>query len=803
MRHADYVGAWIDLLTEQDRVIVRAASAASKAADYLLDFRDRQAVTAGQEHGDGTRPGPTAGLVVAASGLAAPLPTGAKSQRQRRDEKLRDGADEAGRDAPGRPVAENQGDPPMAKSQPKIALSVSRDIPFNKLVLSQSNVRRVKAGVAIEELAEDIARRTLLQSLTVRPVLDECGAETGMYEVPAGGRRYRALELLVKQKRLARTAPVPCIVRTGGIAEEDSLAENVQRAPLHPLDQFRAFLALREKGQSEEEIAAAFFVSVAVVRQRLRLAAVSPRLLEVYAEDGMSLEQLMAFTVNPDHARQTQVWEALQHSPIKQPYQIRRLLTENAVRASDKRAQLVGLTEYEAAGGIVLRDLFESDDGGWLQDPALLDRLVAEKLEREAAAVRAESWKWVEVAPDFPYGHTYGLRRLSGKEVPLTKKETRARDALKAELDKLEKKYADAEEIPEEVDARLGEIETALATFEQRPILYDAAEVTLAGAFVSIDTSGTLRVERGYVRPEDEAPVSPPDEEEEHETGDDGVPGAATNGVTALRGSASRPADPAAEADEDEGADRPLSDRLMTDLTAHRTLALREAVANDPDTAFLAMLHALCLKLFYRFGLDSCLEIEAKSVLFGTQIEGLGDMPYATAIDARHGTWAAQLPRDTTDLWDALSGLDGDSRQALFAHCVGLIVNATCQPYDRRPKAIAHADRVAEAVRLDMADAGWRPTMAGYLGRVTKARILEAVREAKGDQTAQLIEDLKKADMAREAERLLDGSGWLPEPLRLQRVEGGGRPAAEADTGSLPAFLADDSDDAPRVVAAE
>lgn len=169
----------------------------------------------------------------------------------------------------------------MSKSVPKIALSASRDIPFNRLVLSQSNVRRIKAGVSIEELAEDIARRTLLQSLTVRPILDESGAETGTFEVPAGGRRYRALELLVKQKRLARTAPIPCVVRTEGLAEEDSLAENVQRAPLHPLDQFRAFLALREKGMSEEEIAAAFFVSVGVVRQRLRLAAVSPKLLDV------------------------------------------------------------------------------------------------------------------------------------------------------------------------------------------------------------------------------------------------------------------------------------------------------------------------------------------------------------------------------------------------------------------------------------------------------------------------------------------------------------------------------------------
>ncbi|MFY9990014.1 MAG: ParB N-terminal domain-containing protein, partial [Rhodoplanes sp.] len=260
----------------------------------------------------------------------------------------------------------------MPKSVAKIALSRSRDIPFNRLVLSQANVRRIKAGVSIEELAEDIARRTLLQSLTVRPILDDEGAETGMLEVPAGGRRFRALELLVKQKRLARNAPIPCVVRTEGLAEEDSLEENIQRAPLHPLDQFRAFLTLREKGKSEEEIAAAFFVSVAVVRQRLRLAALSPRLLDVYAEDGMTLDQLMGFTVNPDHARQEQVWEALQRSYTKEPHQIRRMLTEGAVRASDKRAQFVGVEAYEAEGGLILRDLFNSDDGGWLQDPALL-----------------------------------------------------------------------------------------------------------------------------------------------------------------------------------------------------------------------------------------------------------------------------------------------------------------------------------------------------------------------------------------------------------------------------------------------
>ena len=77
------------------------------------------------------------------------------------------------------------------------------------------------------------------------------------------------------------------------------------------------------------------------MKQRLRLASVSPTLLDVYAEDGMSLEQLMAFTVTADHARQEQVWETIAAFLVRQePYQIRRMLTEETVRASDKRARV-------------------------------------------------------------------------------------------------------------------------------------------------------------------------------------------------------------------------------------------------------------------------------------------------------------------------------------------------------------------------------------------------------------------------------------------------------------------------------
>jgi len=640
----------------------------------------------------------------------------------------------------------------MTKQQ-KITLSASRDIPFNKLMLSQSNVRHVKAGVSIEELAEDIARRTLLSSITVRPVLDDNGAETGMYTIPAGGRRFRALELLVKQKRMNKTALVPCIVRTDGLAEEDSLAENVQRAPLHPLDQFRAFQAMREKGRTEEEIAAAFFVSASVVKQRLKLAAVAPSLLDAYAEGEMTLDQLMAFTVNPDHAGQEQVWEALQRHYSRQPYEIRRMLTEGAVRASDKRAQFVGLDDYVEAGGEILRDLFQQDDGGWLQDAALLDVMVREKLAEEAEAVRAEGWKWVEVDTEFSYGHTFGMRRVHGEAVPMSDEEAASYQALKAEYDALEAEHAEADELTDDVDARLGEIEEAMEALEARPVRFEAEDLALAGAFVSIDSSGRLRVERGYVRPDDEQV------EEVEDTGEFAPEAAPVEDTDNTVASASD------EEEEDDGL-KPLSDRLVMELTAHRTLALRNALAQDPQVAFLAALHAMVLRLFYRYAVDSCVEIEPRNAAFGSQVPGLGDTGYAQAIDQRHETWARNLPKACEDLWEVLTEFDSCSREALFAHCVSMSVNAVHDPYQRRPRAIAHADVLAGTVGLDMAKAGWTVTGDNYLGRVTKARILEAVRDAKGEDAADRIAGLKKAEMVTAAEDLLVGTGWLPDPLR-------------------------------------
>ena len=707
----------------------------------------------------------------------------------------------------------------MAPVVQKLTLSPSRDIPFNKLVLSQSNVRRVKSGVSVEELAEDIARRgTLLQSLNVRPVLDADGSETGMFEVPAGGRRYQALALLVKQKRLTKTSPVPCVVRdpaTSILAADDSLAENTQRVALHPLDQFRAFLDMRTKGMTEEEIAAAFFTTVQIVKQRLRLAAVSPVLCDIYAEDGMTLEMLMAFTVNPDPVRQEQVWESIQHSYNRQPWHIRQLLTETSIPASDKRAQFVGVEAYQAAGREILRDLFEADDGGWLQEPALLDRLVSDKLKANADEIAAEGWKWISVDTDLPYGHDHGLRALTGTPVDLTDDERAAREALREEYDRLEAEYSEADELPDEIDQRMDEIEAALEAFEQRPAIYDPAEIVRAGVFVSVDREGELVVRRGYVRPEDEAPI----DAEGHEV--DGVTdpadaennGSVQRAIITIGGQSAEP-----EEDDEEDVIKPLPERLVTELTAHRTLALRDAVGANPQVALTALLHKLVRDTFQRTGTSGAsLQASVNHVFFREQGKDLGETSYAKSIAQRHEDWTADLPVDEDALWDWLATLDDASRLALLAHCVSYGVNALYErlnPYsgsgvsqsglDRR---MAEADRLARATGLDMVEVGFRPTVENYLGRVTKPRILAAVREGAGERAAQLIDHLKKGDMAKEAERLLADSGWLPEPLRLVEQD---EPATNGEGDeALPAFLADDDepsddeDEVLHVVAAE
>jgi len=219
--------------------------------------------------------------------------------------------------------------------------------------------------------------------------------------------------------------------------------------------------------------------------------------------------------------------------------------------------------------------------------------------------------------------------------------------------------------------------------------------------------------------------------------------------------------------------------------------------------AMTVLLHKLCLDTFHHGQFNSCLEASVREVSFPIQPADLKDSLPAKAIDERHEAWSTDVPKDETTLWHWLDTLDDARRANLLAQCVSFGVNALHEKADRYgdggvsvhgvQRRLAQADQLARAIGLDLVQCGWRPTAENYLGRVTKPHILAAVREAKGEPAAQLIDHLKKAEMAKEAERLLEGTGWLPEPLRTpDEVDA----ASESET--LPAFLSGDDEDGER-----
>jgi len=616
-----------------------------------------------------------------------------------------------------------------------------QSIPLNKLVPSDRNVRRTGREAGVEALAASIAAHGLLQNLTVRPA--NAGAR---YEVIAGGRRLTALKLLAKAKTIAKDHRVDCLVLDDQCAEEVSLAENVVRESLHPADQFEAFQRLHvDEGQSCEDIAARFGVTAAVVRQRLRLSTVSPVLIQAYRDDEMTLEQLMAFTITPDHERQVAVWAGLSWN--RDPGAIRRALSADQVRGSDRRAVFVGAEAYEAAGGVVQRDLFAEDGGGYFTDPALLDRLVLERLEAVATNVRSTGWKWVSVSIDLPVMHT--SRRLYPSAQALPAADQTRLDDLAREYDALVTAHEADDELSDELAGRLEAVSAEIEDLDQRRYAYDPDDISRAGAVVWLGHNGEAKVEGGFVRPEDERNDA-----------------ASEDGGAIGKAAADRP-----RPDIELDGHQPLSDRLIADLTAQRSAALQDRLAENPEAAMLALTHALALQVFYvGHDLGSCLEIRASAVVLAPHSPSIREGRAGQSIEARHSAWAVRVPAASADLWTFVCGLDPSERSDLLAHCASTTLNAV-RGWERRTHALAHADDLAALLELDMA-AYWRPTVASYFGHVTKAHILDVVREAVSDEAAKRIESLKKGEMAEAAQALVADAAWLPPLLTAGRADG-------------------------------
>ncbi|HCF3279219.1 ParB N-terminal domain-containing protein [Pseudomonas aeruginosa] len=615
-------------------------------------------------------------------------------------------------------------------------------VPLSRLVLRLTgrNVRKTPR-MSIPELAASIQRVGLLQNLIVI-----ASADGEHYEVAAGGRRLAALKLLAKKHRISKEWEVPCLQVADGTARTASLTENVQREAMHPADQFEAFAALVAEGRPIEDIAADFSVTPLVVQRRLKLANVSPRLMDDYRADAVTLDQLMALSITDDHAAQE---SAFYDAPTwqRQPSALRDRLTEREIDAyRHPLVRFVGLDTYEAAGGGIRRDLFaEGDAGVYLTDAALLDRLAQDRLAGIAATIRAEGWAWVDATPGVTHADLHAFQRA-----PRERREPNKREAQR--IEKLqEKMQAIGEAVDAAMDADDEDKADALqeegeALGEQLQALEDGLQdyspnvMAAAGAIVTIDRNGEAAIHRGLMR---EAEAK------------------ALRTLERLRQGFDSEGEAGNDEDEDDNAPKTaaMSDRLAQRLSAHRTAALQIEVARHPQAALAAVVHGMVQTVLQEryYGHDFPLGVSLK---VQDRLEGMApdwpESPAAVALRALQQVAGEALPQDSAELFAALLAKPQDELVRLLAVCVASTVDVvTPRATPQQPGA-----ELAQAVGLDMA-AWWQPTNDGYFRHVPKAAILQAVGEYAPEQVSRLAK-LKKADIASEAERLADGTGWMP-----------------------------------------
>lgn len=572
----------------------------------------------------------------------------------------------------------------MAKPK-KINLDTETfSVPLNKLDPSEMNARRTGRDQGIDELASLIASQGLLQALGVMPVTDGEGQPTDRYAVVYGGRRFAALRLLAERKSVAAAAPIACRLVAGENAGEASLAENSGRIVMHPADQAEAFAALHGSGRglTVEKIAQRFGVSAHTVKQRLRIGAVSPTVLAHFRAGTLTLEQVAAFAVVDDHAAQER---ALQQLPeySRAPHSIRHYLTQSEVPATDRRAAFVGVDAYEAAGGIVRRDLFTEDRGGWFTDPVLLDRLVAEKLATQAEAVRAEGWGWVEVASTLP-SDFHSLRRIQPHTSQLSEAEIARLSGLGEQYDDLAESAGG--EPAEDQLAELAGIEAEIDAIQDRQHAFRPEDTARAGVFVTLGCDGVM-LHRGMLR--GNAPDATPNEAEADEQ--------RSAGTVETKQEAKGPS---------------LSATLAGELAAHRTAGLQAQVATRPHLALCLLIEALA------GGYAAVCRAHVAPPGLNLACPGIQDSEACRRL-AAHGGWKSSVP-DGDALLPWLLQQDTAALLDMLAPMLASGVDAGEADWTTEGGARHPAAQVAQLAELDMRT-WWQPTVATYLGRVPKA----------------------------------------------------------------------------------
>ena len=631
-----------------------------------------------------------------------------------------------------------------------------REIPLSRLALAPENVRKTPPDAQADAaLKASIAALGLLENLVVRAVdpgseepalASEPGGQTTAerYAVVAGGRRLKAMQALVEDKALNADHPVPCQVRSGNVEPAElSLAENVIRIAMHPADQVVAFAKLADAGQTVASIAARFGVSERIVEQRLSLGHVAPELLDAYRAGEIDLDVLKAFTVTGDRARQMAVWEQVAGQGYRpSAWQVKRMLTEERVPGTAGVARFVGIEDYEAAGGQVLRDLFSRDDESevWFDDPVLLHSLAMTKL-RPFTDELATRWKWAAAMVEVDWKATAHLGRVHPRPGEPT-------DEEKAEIARLQTRLVEIEELDE--DAWTGEVETEAQGIETRlteidqavegRAVFSAEDFRIAGCIATVGHDGRLQVIQGLVRPEDMR------EDNAGEAGAQAQADAAAHGTHAAGPAVSQPV--AGPRDREARKEAGVGIGLADDLRSIRTTLVKAKLAGDFGAAFDLALFQMGRAVFAPGYHVHALDIAVKETPDrpNTRMNDFADWSPGEAMLADRSSLRLDWLEidDDGESFAALRALPQADKEALFAACVARTVKGQLA---FEPQARPELEATIARLDIDFAK-HVRPTADMLWSRIAKGRVLDIARRVFGVAWAAARSKYKKPALA-------------------------------------------------------
>ncbi|VFR81101.1 putative plasmid stabilization protein [plant metagenome] len=631
------------------------------------------------------------------------------------------------------------------------AAATLADIPLSKLVLSDTyQARKIKGGkkITIAQLAATIkALDGLLQNLVV------VEGKNGIYEVCAGGRRLQALQLLQSEGHIPADHPVPCRIIPADQAHHASLIENDAREDMHIADLVGAYGRLRAEGWTPDAIATAHGVAALSVKKMLALAHLAPELLDQLREDKTTLDVAQALAAVSDHERQIAAYKATK-GHYARVSAIRHLLAEKEMPATAAVARYLTVASYEKAGGNVRRDLFtQGNEGVFLEDPALAQSLGIEKMQRSklAKALEAEGWAWVECRIELSYEEKRHYGEIGRVRREPNKKEAKQLSDLQKQLD--EKNHAlsalhDQDEYDDIAEDSLLEaidkLEDDIEELEKTFLVYDAEQKKVAGCIVTLSSRGELIAYQGLIRREDREAAA-------QQAAASGAADA-DNAMT-LPSPVTRPAH---------------SQALIERLAAQQAAAVAAEIAVRPNLA-------LCLMLTQMIGqIDSARDYHPKHRYFNigatssrhylkTSDPAIEDSPARQSLNEKLGEWTDILGgKSPEEVLEILLAKPQDELLQLLALLLAQTVTSKDGNSGLQTYQLHHLTSV---MGFDIAD-WWTPTRASYLDAVSKDQIVKVVTEAVDAESAAPLAKMKKGDAAAQAETLLAGRRWLPEPLR-------------------------------------